>query len=149
MRSCARRAGISRFLPAHEVIRLSGKGRSSTARFGSDLLHGGPTWRAAGSSRSPPSREQARRILRIAPSSSHEYRRRKADPDLQSTRAKQDERLSKEIVRVHARHFGVYGAKKVLRFAQSLRDEFNREGFKVGRDRFARLHGMTGGPIRR
>jgi hypothetical protein len=42
MRSSARRARISRLLPAGEVIRLSGKGRSSTARFGSDLLHGGP-----------------------------------------------------------------------------------------------------------
>ena len=88
-------------------------------------------------------------MLRIAPSSSHEYRRRKADPDPRSTRAKEDERLSKEIVRVLAKHFGVHGAKKVPRFAQSLRDEFNREGFKVGRDRFARLHGMTGGPVRR
>ena len=72
------------------------------------------------------------RVLRIAPSTWYEHARRKADPDFRSTGAKEDERLSKEIVRVHARNFGVYGAKKVWL-------QLNREGFKVGRDRVARL----------
>lgn len=77
------------------------------------------------------------RVLRIAPSTWHEHVRRKADPDLRSTRAKEDERLSEEIVRVHARNFGVYGAKKVWL-------QLNREGFKIGRDRVARLMAALG-----
>ena len=67
------------------------------------------------------------RVLRIAPSTWHEHVRRKADPDLRSTRAKEDEPLSQEIVRVHARNFDVYGAKKVWL-------QLNHEGFKVGRE---------------
>jgi transposase InsO family protein len=77
------------------------------------------------------------RVLRIAPSTWHEHVRRKADPDLRPTRAKEDERLSEEIVRVHKKHFGVYGAKKVWL-------QMNREGFKVGRDRIARLMARLG-----
>jgi putative transposase len=77
------------------------------------------------------------RVLRIAPSTWHAYARRKADPDLRSTRAKEDERLSKEIVRVHAKNFGVYGARKVWL-------QLNREGFKVGRDRVVRLMARLG-----
>ncbi|MCW1843774.1 IS3 family transposase [Prosthecomicrobium hirschii] len=72
------------------------------------------------------------RLLRIAPSTWYEHARRKANPDLRSRRAKEDERLSAEIVRVHARNFGVYGARKVWL-------QLNHEGFKVGRDRVARL----------
>jgi putative transposase len=72
------------------------------------------------------------RVLRIAPSTWHEHVRRKADPDLRPTRAKEDERLSVEIARVHKKNFGVYGARKVWL-------QLNREGFKVGRDRVARL----------
>lgn len=77
------------------------------------------------------------RVLRIAPSTWHEHARRKADPDLRSTRAKEDGRLSEEIVRVHKKHFGVYGAKKVWL-------QLNREGFKIGRDRVARLMAVLG-----
>lgn len=72
------------------------------------------------------------RVLRIAPSTWHEHACRKADPDLRSARAKEDERLSVEIARVHKKNFGVYGARKVWL-------QLNREGFKVGRDRVARL----------
>ncbi len=50
----------------------------------------------------------------------------RAHPDLLSTRAKEDERLSKEIVRVHAKNFGVYGAKKVWL-------QLNREGVVRGK----------------
>jgi putative transposase len=77
------------------------------------------------------------RVLRIAPSTWHEHVRRKAGPDLRPTRAKEDERLSEEIVRVHKKHFGVYGAKKVWL-------QLNREGFKIGRDRVARLMARLG-----
>ena len=66
------------------------------------------------------------RVLRIAPSTWHEHARRKANPDLRSTRAKEDERLSEEIIRVHNKNYGVYGARKVWL-------QLNREGFKVGR----------------
>jgi putative transposase len=75
--------------------------------------------------------------LRIAPSTWHAHIRRKADPGLRSMRTKEDERLAEEIVRVHARNFGVYGARKVWL-------QLNREGFKVGRDRVARLMARLG-----
>lgn len=77
------------------------------------------------------------RVLQIAPSTWHEHVRRRANPDLRSTRAKEDERLSKEIIRAHKKNFGVYGAKKVWL-------QLNREGFKVGRDRVARLMARLG-----
>jgi transposase InsO family protein len=77
------------------------------------------------------------RVLRIAPSTWHAHVRCKADPDLRSTRAKEDERLSVEIIRVHKKNFGVYGARKVWL-------QLNREGFKVGRDRVARLMARLG-----
>jgi transposase InsO family protein len=72
------------------------------------------------------------RVLRIAPSTWYDHAQRKADPDLRSARAKEDERLCREIARVHAANFGVYGARKVWL-------QLNREGFGVGRDRVARL----------
>jgi hypothetical protein len=77
------------------------------------------------------------RVLQIAPSTWHEHVRRRANPDLHSKRAKEDERLSKEIIRVHKKNFGVYCAKKVWL-------QLNREGFKVGRDRVARLMARLG-----
>lgn len=77
------------------------------------------------------------RALRIAPSIWHEHVRRKADPDLRSVRAKDDERPSKEIVRVHTKNFGAYGAKKVWL-------PLNREGFKIGCDRVAWLMARPG-----
>jgi hypothetical protein len=52
------------------------------------------------------------KVLQIAPSTWPEHARRKANPNLRSTRAKEDERLCKEIARVHAANFGVYGARK-------------------------------------
>lgn len=74
----------------------------------------------------------------------HAHVRRKADPDVRSTLAKEDERLAAEIVRVHKKNvrvqkknFGVYGAKQVWL-------QLNREGFKVRRDRVARLMARLG-----
>jgi len=72
------------------------------------------------------------RVLSIAPSTWHAYTARQARPDLRPTRAKEDEKLSAAILRVHAENFGVYGARKVWR-------QLLREGFDIGRDRVARL----------
>lgn len=72
------------------------------------------------------------RVLRIARSTWYEHARRNADPDLRSARAKEDDRLCKEVARVRAANFGVYGARKVWL-------QLTREGFSVGRDRVARL----------
>jgi transposase InsO family protein len=72
------------------------------------------------------------RVLRIAPSTWYQHARCKADPGFRSKREKEDERLCKEIARVHAANFGVYGARKVWL-------QLNREGFSIGRDRVARL----------
>ncbi len=54
------------------------------------------------------------KVLRVAPSTCYDHARRKADPDLRSARAKEDERLCEEIARVHAANFGVYGARKIF-----------------------------------
>jgi transposase InsO family protein len=72
------------------------------------------------------------KVLQIAPSTWYEHARRKANPDLRSVRAREDERLCKEITRVHAANFGVYGARKIWL-------QLNREGISIGRDRVARL----------
>jgi putative transposase len=50
------------------------------------------------------------RVLPIAPSTYHAARSRPA-----SARAVRDSKLRAEIARVHAEHFGVYGARKVWR----------------------------------
>jgi len=50
------------------------------------------------------------RVLPIAPSTYHDASRRPA-----SARAIRDGELKAEIARVHAEHFGVYGARKVWR----------------------------------
>jgi transposase InsO family protein len=72
------------------------------------------------------------RVLDIAPSTWHAHAAARANPDLRSKRAKEDERLNAAILRVHAENFGVYGARKVWR-------QLLREGFDAGRDRVARL----------
>jgi len=72
------------------------------------------------------------RGLRIATSTWCEHVRRKADRDVGSVRAKEDERLSMEITRVHKKNFGVYCVRKVWL-------QLNRVGFKVGRERVALL----------
>ena len=72
------------------------------------------------------------RVLPIAPSS---YRARVAqrnNPELLSGRAREDQRLKPEVMRVFAENFGVYGVRKVWR-------QMNREGFAVARCTIARL----------
>jgi putative transposase len=67
------------------------------------------------------------RVLPIAPSTYHAAKRRPP-----SARARRDEELKAEIARVHAEHFGVYGARKVWR-------QLHREGIAVARCTVERL----------
>ena len=71
-------------------------------------------------------------LLPIAPSTYHAARRR-----LPSARRRRDEELKVEIARVHAEHFGVYGARKVWR-------QLHREGVAVARCTVERLMGELG-----
>jgi len=66
-------------------------------------------------------------LLPIAPSTYHAAKRRPP-----SARALRDEELKAEIARVHAEHFGVYGARKVWR-------QLHREGIAVARCTVERL----------
>jgi putative transposase len=68
-------------------------------------------------------------VLPIAPSTYHAAKRRPP-----SARALRDEELKAEIARVHAEHFGVYGARKVWR-------QLHREGIAVARCTVERLMG--------
>ena len=72
------------------------------------------------------------RSLAVAPSSYYAARTRPPSP-----RAVADEALKVTIVELHARHFGVYGARKLWRVLQ-------RQGLDVGRDRVARLMASLG-----
>ena len=67
------------------------------------------------------------RVLPIAPSTYYHAKRRPA-----SARALRDTRLKTEIARVHAEHFGVYGARKIWR-------QLHREGIAVARCTVERL----------
>jgi transposase InsO family protein len=69
------------------------------------------------------------RVLPIAPSTYYAARRRPL-----SARAVRDTKLKVEIARVHAEHFGVYGARKVWR-------QLHREGVAVARCTVERLMG--------
>ena len=74
-------------------------------------------------------------LLPIAPSTYYQARRRPA-----SARAVRDAKLKAEIARVHAEHFGVYGARKVWR-------QLHREGMAVARctvERLMRELGLEG-----
>jgi putative transposase len=72
------------------------------------------------------------RVLPIAPSTYHGHVVRRADPAKASPRARQDQVLMKQIRRVHAANFGVYGARKVWR-------QLGREGIAVARCTVERL----------
>jgi putative transposase len=71
-------------------------------------------------------------VLPIAPSTYHAARRRPP-----SARKRRDQELKVEIRRVHAEHFGVYGARKVWR-------QLHREGIAVARCTVERLMGELG-----
>jgi putative transposase len=72
------------------------------------------------------------RVLPIAPSTYYAASRRPT-----SARAVRDAKLKAEIARVHAEHFGVYGARKVWR-------QLHREGIAVARCTVERLMGELG-----
>jgi transposase InsO family protein len=88
------------------------------------------------------------KVLPIAPSTYHDHAARRADPSRLSVRAQQDMALKREIERVFAENFEVYGARKVWR-------QLNREGIVVARCTVERLmadlglHGVIRGkPVR-
>src|SRR6266511_1743103 len=72
------------------------------------------------------------RVLPIAPATYYDAHRRP-----RSARKRRDQELQAEIRRVHAEHFGVYGARKVWR-------QLHREGIAVARCTVERLMGELG-----
>ena len=72
------------------------------------------------------------RVLPTAPSTYYEHAARQADPDRRPEREHRDADLCREIRRVFAASFGVYGVRKVLR-------QMQREGVSVARCMVARL----------
>ncbi len=80
-------------------------------------------------------------VLPIAPSTYYEHRRKRAQPELRSVRAKRDEELKPEIRRIYEASLGgVYGARKVWQ-------ELGREGLEVARctvERIMREMGLQG-----
>lgn len=78
--------------------------------------------------------------LPIAPSIYYAHKARQRDPTRRSPRQQQDDALSREIRRVYAENFQVYGARKVWR-------QLQREGFAVARctvERLMRVLGLQG-----
>lgn len=71
-------------------------------------------------------------VLPIAPSTYYEHLAKRADPARLSDRARQDEALRSEILRVFEENWRVYGVRKVWR-------QLGREGFDVARCTVARL----------
>jgi putative transposase len=64
------------------------------------------------------------RVLPIAPWTCHNHAAQRRDPSRISERAKWDETLKREVKRVCAQNFGVYGVRKVWW-------QLVREGFRV------------------
>jgi len=77
------------------------------------------------------------RVLPIAPSTYYKRARERRDPDLRSERAKSDERLGHEILRVWEENRRLYGVRKVWH-------QLKREGHDVGRGQVQRLMGTLG-----
>ncbi|MEZ5611889.1 MAG: IS3 family transposase [Rhodocyclaceae bacterium] len=71
-------------------------------------------------------------VLPIAPSTYYDHLAKRADPSRLSDRARQDEALRPEILRVFEENWRVYGVRKVWR-------QLGREGFDVARCTVARL----------
>lgn len=72
------------------------------------------------------------RVLPIAPSTYHEHVARRANPSRAPARERRDAELCREIRRVFAENFGVYGVRKVWR-------QMKREGFDIARCTVSRL----------
>ena len=71
-------------------------------------------------------------VLPIAPSTYYEHLAKRADPARLSDRARRDEALRPEILRVFEENWRVYGVRKIWR-------QLGREGFVVARCTVARL----------
>ena len=79
-------------------------------------------------------------VLPIAPSTYRRHRARQLKPELRPDRAKRDERLRGEILRIWDDSFGLYGVRKVWR-------QLQREGVEVARctvERLMRQMGLSG-----
>jgi putative transposase len=79
-------------------------------------------------------------VVPIAPATYYEHRARRRDPDLRPERAKRDDELREDILRVWKENFAVYGAKKVWL-------QLRREGTVVARctvERLMRDMGLQG-----
>lgn len=72
------------------------------------------------------------RVLPVAPSTYHEHVAQREDPSRLSARARRDEALKPEVMRVFAENYSVYGVRKVWR-------QMQREGFDVARCTVQRL----------
>jgi transposase InsO family protein len=72
------------------------------------------------------------KVLPIAPSTYHDHVAKRRDPSRLSARARSDEALKLEVVRVFKENFEVYGVRKVWR-------QLKREGRDVARCTVARL----------
>jgi transposase InsO family protein len=72
------------------------------------------------------------RVLPIAPSTYHDHLAKRADPARLSDRARRDEALRPEILRIFEENWRVYGVGKVWR-------QLSREGFDIARCTVARL----------
>ena len=67
---------------------------------------------------------QVSAVLPIAPSTYYEHLAKRADPSRLSERARRDEALRPEILRVFEENWRVYGVRKISR-------QLRREGFDV------------------
>lgn len=65
-------------------------------------------------------------VLPIAPSTYYSHLAKRADPAGQSDRARRDDALRPEILRVFEENYRVYGVRKVWR-------QLRREGFDIAR----------------
>ena len=74
-------------------------------------------------------------VLPIAPSTYYSHLAKRADPTRQSDRARRDEALLPEILRVFEENWRVYGVRKVWR-------QLGREGFDITVRRFSRTGGV-------
>lgn len=77
------------------------------------------------------------RVLPIAPSTSYDHLAKRADPAQLSDRARRDEALQPEILRVFEENWRVYGVRKIWR-------QLGREGFDIARCTVARLMKIMG-----
>ena len=71
-------------------------------------------------------------VLPVAPSTSYSHLAKRADPARQSDRARRDDALRPEILRVLEENYRVYGVRKVWR-------QLRREGFDIARCSVGRL----------